>query len=69
MGICQSDIDIFFNVKTFKNEPTKMCHSIKSNVFNVSHKSNEGEGNTAEEDNGADMQGAEYQAVSATGGK
>lgn len=69
MGICQSDIDIYFNVKTFKNEPTKMRHFFKSGLFNVSHKSNEGEGNAAEEDNGADMQGAEYQAVSATGGK
>lgn len=46
-----------------------MRHFFKSDHFNVSHKSNEGEGNTAEEDNGADMQGAEYQAVSATGGK
>lgn len=69
MGICQSDKNIYFNVKTFRYEPTSIQSMIKIDPFNASHKSNKREANTAGEDNGADVQGAEYQAVSAIGGK
>lgn len=69
MRIFQSDIDIYFVFKTFKNEPTKVQKMTKTAAFHVSHKSNKGEGDAVEEDNGTNMQGAEYQAVSATGGK
>lgn len=69
MAIYQSDINIYFNVKTFKYEPTSIHSFIKIDPFNVSHKSNKREGKTVDEDDGADVQGAEYQAVSAIGGK
>lgn len=69
IGISQSDIDVYLNVKTFKNEPTSSHNVMKTGLFNVGHKSNEREGNTVEEDNGGDVQGAEYQGVSATGSK
>lgn len=69
MAICQSDINIYFNVKTFKYVPTNIHSFMKIDPFNFSHKSNKREGKTADEDDCADVQGAEYQAVSAIGGK
>lgn len=69
IAIYQSDINIYFNVKTFKYEPTSIHSFIKIDPFSFSHKSNKRERKTVDEDDCADVQGAEYQAVPAKGGK
>lgn len=52
-----------------RNEPTTVHHVMERDPIGVSCKPNKGEANTAEQDNGSTVKAAEYQAVTAAGGK